>query len=156
MKSFIQKKTKLKNNFSFHKSKYFSEWNETEGRVHVWIQGRVKLGIGLAKKSEQKKRYDDDYHQFCDWSNFSLSCRRFCLSLSLFNLQKTFSYVFHFHNLSKRHSEKTIFLLICCKWFSCNEKKKWKKRFGRPVHFNLPVNVSQNICQIFKIFKSFC
>ena len=89
--------------------------------------------------------------------------------LSLFQPPKTFSYVFHFHNLSKRHSEKTIFwkkktkkiihffflifffssfffvqnlldtffFLFYCNSFSSNKKKRSKKRFARPVHFNL-------------------
>ena len=44
------------------------------------------------KKSEQKKRYDDDddLHQFCTWSNYSLSCRSFCLSLPLSTSKKFF------------------------------------------------------------------
>ena len=46
--------------------------------------------------------------------------------LYLFQPPKTFSYFFHFHNLSKRHSEKTIF----AKKFS--EKKKKLKEL---IHF---------------------
>ena len=51
--------------------------------------------------------------------------------LSFFQPLKTFSYVFHFHNLSKIHSEKTIFAK---KFFW--KKKKIKKKFFIFFFFN--------------------
>ena len=50
--------------------------------------------MGCQKKSEQKKkvprrrRLDD--HQFCTWSNYTLSCRSFCLSLPLSTSKNVF------------------------------------------------------------------
>ena len=53
-------------------------------------EGRAELAIGLAKKKvNKKKRYDDD-HQFCTWSNYSLSCRSFYPSLPLSTFKNFF------------------------------------------------------------------
>ena len=142
------------------------------------------LQLGWQKKSEQKKRYHDSTTtstaNFVPGQTIHFLVEVFAF-LSLFQPPKTFSYVFHFHNLSKRHSEKTIFskkffwkkknqkkyysffffdffffeffffdffffvqnlldtffFLFYCNSFSSNKKKRSKKRFARPVHFNV-------------------
>ena len=92
---------------------------------------RAELRIRLAKKkSEQKKKYHDDStqrldHQFCTWSNYSLSCRSFCLSLPLSTF-KNFFLCFLLPWSIQKTFKKTIFAK---KSFSEKKKKKRKKLF---------------------------
>jgi len=81
--------------------------------------GRAELGIGLAKK-----RYNDDSTtNFVPGQLFTFLSKFLPFSPS-FNLQKLFlMFSTFFHNLSKRHSEKTSL----AKKFS--EQKKLKKLF---------------------------
>ena len=84
------------------------------------------------KKSEQKKvpRRLDEYHQFCTWSNFSLSCRSFCLSLplstppKLFLMFSTFT-IYSKDILRKQFSQKSF----------SEKKKKIKKNYSFFVFF---------------------
>ena len=76
--------------------------------------------LGGQKKKWTKKKWTKK--KGCTWSNYSLSCRSFCLSLPLLTSKNFFS-CFHFHNLSKRHSKKAIL----AKKFFWRKKKKSKK-----------------------------
>ena len=76
------------------------------------------------KKSEQKKRYHDDDHQFCTWSNYSLSCQSFCLSLP-FSTSKNFFLCFP----PPKSIQKTFWEIIFAKKFF------WKKKSKQIIHF---------------------
>ena len=71
------------------------------------------------KKSEQKKKGTTTTTNFVPGQTIHFLVEVFAF-LSLLQPSQTFSYVFHFHNLSKRHSEKS---------FSEKKKKKLKKLF---------------------------
>ena len=77
-------------------------------------EGRAEPGIGLAKKKvNKKKRYYDSTTTTSTTNFVPVQTIHFLVEvfafLSLFQPPKTFSNVFHFHNLSKMHPEKTIF-----------------------------------------------
>ena len=90
-------------------------------------EGRSELGIGLAKKKVNKKKgttTSSNTTNFVPGQTIHFLVEVFAF-LSLFQPPKTFSYVFHFHNLSKRHSEKTIFTKKFF-WKKKNQKKLFK------------------------------
>ena len=110
----------------------------------------------------KKKRYDDQYyyHQFCTWSNYSLSCREVFAFLSLFQTSKTFSYVFHFHMqfiqktfwennfrkknfLKKKKNQKKLF--IKTQWKVVSDFTGKKGTFLPPLFFRI----------FWKIFRNF-
>ena len=92
-------------------------------------EGWLDLELGWQKKSEQKKgtttTTTTSTTNFIPGQTIHFLVEFFAF-LSLFQPPKTFSYVFHFHNLSKRHSEKTIFA----------RKFFWKKKKSKKIiHF---------------------
>ena len=80
----------------------FFERSEAEGRAEVGI------GLGKKRKVNKKKGTTSTTTNFVLGQTIHFLVEVFAF-LFLFQPSKTFSYVFHFHNLSKRHSEKTIF-----------------------------------------------
>ena len=87
--------------------------------------------LGWQKKKWTKEKAprlddDDEYHQFCTWSNYSPSCRSFCLSLPL-STSKNFFLCFQL----PQSIQKTF-------WENNFRKKvflKKKKKSNKTIHF---------------------
>ena len=87
--------------FHFSHQKCSSQFERSEAK------GRAEPGIGLAKKKWTKKKDTTTTTNFVPGLvKLFTFLSKFFAFLSLFQPPKTFSYIFHFHNLSKRHSEK--------------------------------------------------
>ena len=67
---------------------------------------------------------DDEYHQFCTWTNYSLSCRSFCLSLPLSTSKN-----FFLHFPLPQSIQNTFWEKKFCKKLFLKEKKNQKKLF---------------------------
>ena len=79
------------------------------GRNQLFRAKRGRRLSGTRNWGSKKKRYDDyRANNFVPGQTIHFLVEVFAF-LSLFQPLNIFSYVFHFHNLSKRHSEKTFF-----------------------------------------------
>ena len=80
----------------------------------IFFERRSELGWQKIKVNKKKRYHDNDDDDSTSTTNFvpgqtiHFLVKVFAF-LSLFQPPRNFSYVFHFHNLSKRPSEKTIF-----------------------------------------------
>ena len=86
-----------------------------------WQEKKWTKKKGTTTTTTTRRRFD---HQFCTWSNYSLSCRSFCLSLPLSTFQKLFfmfstSIIYPKDILRKQFSQKSFL----------KKKKNQKKLF---------------------------